>query len=145
MKTESTNGPHLVYSSRTPGRVRDRWPKELSLLRMSMNALGVRLMRLEYDGCEGEGEFLAPRLMDGEFKEITATLKDHFQQQVETFFHSLLESRYGEWAAGEGACGDFGIDFKFGTVVHVHRSRYRTTQYDTTRVDGFSAEWPDAY
>lgn len=143
MKTESTNAPHLVYSSRTPGRVRDRWPKQLSLLRMSMNALGVRMMRLEYDGREGEGDFLAPRLMDNEFQEVAATLKEQFVQQVETFFRSLLESRYGGWAAGQGACGDFGIDFKFGTVVHVHRYRYRVTEYDTTRLEGFSAACSD--
>lgn len=143
MKTESANGPYLVYSSPTPGRVRNRWPKELSLLRLSMNALGVRMMRLEYDGCEGDGEFLAPRLMDNEFQEITATLKDHFIQQLETFFRGLLESRYGEWAAGHGACGDFGIDFKLGSVVHVHRYRYRVTEYETTRLDGFSADCSD--
>src|SRR5687768_3168534 len=70
MRTENTSGPRLVYSSRTPGRVRERWPKELSLLRMSMNALGVRMMRLEYDGRDGEGDFLTPRLIDNEFREI---------------------------------------------------------------------------
>jgi len=110
---------------------------------MSMNALGVRMMRLEYDGCDGEGEFLAPRLMDGEFREITGTLKEEFVIQLKAFFGSLLEKRYGEWAAGSGSCGDFGIDFKFGTVVHVHRHRYRVMEYEATRHDGFNDDWPD--
>lgn len=143
MRTANINGPHLVYASRTTGRMRERWPKELSLLRMSMNALGVRMMRLEYDGCEREGEFLAPRLMDGEFQEITATLKEEFVLQLNAFFGSLLEVRYGDWAAGLGSCGDFGIDFKLGTVVHVHRQRYRVMEYEATRHDGFRDDWPD--
>lgn len=60
MRSESTRGPHLVYCNPRPGRCRDRWPAELRLLRMSMNALGVRMMRLEYDGRDGAGEFLPP-------------------------------------------------------------------------------------
>ena len=143
MKTEIITAPHLVYFSRTSGRARERWPKELSLLRMSMNALGVRMMRLEYDGRDGEGEFLTPRLIDNDFREITATLKEDFVVQLETFFGSLLERRYGDWSAGLGACGDFGIDFKFGRVVHVHRYRYCVMEYETERHDGFSDDRSD--
>lgn len=139
MKTESAQRPYLVFSNPTPGRARARWPKQLSLLRMSMNALGVRMMRLEYDGSKGEGDFYPPRLMDNEFQEITAELREHFLEQVRAFFRALLESRFAEWAAGEGACGDFGVDCKLGTVVHVHRYRYCVVQYETTRCDGFSA------
>src|SRR5688572_6185829 len=98
--TARTTGPRLVYSNRAPGRARERWPKELSLLRMSMNALGVRMMRLEYDGRDGEGEFLTPRLIDNEFHEITATLKEEFVSQLRQFFGALLEMRYGDWSAG---------------------------------------------
>lgn len=145
MRTENTTGPHLVYCNSRPGRSRERWPTQLSLLRMSMNALGVRMMRLEYDGRDGEGEFLTPRLMDNEFREITATLKEQFVAQLTAFFGELLKSRYGEWSTGLGACGDFGIDFKFGSVVHVHRYRYRVMEYDTTRHNGFSSDdSPDA-
>jgi hypothetical protein len=145
MRTENTNRPQLVYCSPTTGKPRERWPKELSLLRMSMSALGVRLMRLEYDGCDGEGEFLSPRLMDNDFREITATLKEPFVAQLTAFFGELLKARYGDWFTGLGACGDFGIDFKFGSVVHVHRYRYRVMEYDTTRHNGFSSgDSPDA-
>jgi hypothetical protein len=35
--TARSDGPRLVYSSRTRGRPRERWPKELALLRMSMS------------------------------------------------------------------------------------------------------------
>lgn len=145
MRTENTIGPHLVYSNRKPGRARERWPKELSLLRMSMNALGVRMLRLEYDGSDGDGEFLPPRLMDNEFRELTASLKEQFVEELTTFFGSLLETRYGDWTVGLGACGDFGIDFKFGTVVHVHRYRYRVMEYDTTRHNGFSHDLPETW
>lgn len=113
------------------------------MLRMSMSALGVRMMRLEYDGRDGEGKFLAPRLMDNEFHEISASLKEQFVQQLKTFFGALLQARYGNWKADLGACGDFGVDFKLGTVIHVHRCRSRVMEYDTTRVDGFTENLPD--
>ncbi|HEY0938456.1 MAG TPA: hypothetical protein VGE08_00035 [Steroidobacter sp.] len=83
--------------------------------------------------------------MDNEFREITASLKDDFVVQLTAFFGELLEARYGDWTVGMGACGDFGIDFKFGSVVHVHRHRYRATQYDMTRHTGFSDESPDSW
>jgi hypothetical protein len=110
---------------------------------MSMNAFGVRMMRLEYDGRDGEGEFLTPRLIDNEFHEITATLKEEFVLQLRTFFGPLLEMRYGDRSAGLGGCGDFGIDFKFGRVVHVHRYRYWVMEYETERHDGFSDDQAD--
>ena len=140
MSTRHVAGPRLVYSS---GKSRKafaaggaaRWPKELSLLRMSMNALGVRMIRLEYDGRDGSGEFLPPRLMDDEFCEFKAVLKEEFIDQLNAFFGRLLECRYGDWHQGLGACGDFGIDFKLGRVTHVHRLRY--IEYSTTRQDGF--------
>lgn len=37
-----------------------------------------------------------------------------------------------------GACGDFGIDFKFGRVIHVHRYRCCVMEDETERHDGFS-------
>jgi hypothetical protein len=140
MSTREVAGPRLVHSS---GKVRKtaaggeaaRWPKELSLLRMSMNALGVRMIRLEYDGRDGSGDFFSPRLLDEQFHEFRALLKQEFIDQINDFFARLLESRYDDWQQGLGACGDFGIDFKLGTVAHVHRQRY--IAYSGTRQDGF--------
>lgn len=137
MRTENCKGPHLVYCNSTPSKERERWPKELSLLRLSMHAVGVRMLRLEYDGCEGEGDFLVPRLLDNELRGIDANLKKEFVVQLEMFFGALLTTRYGDWSADMGACGDFCIDFKLGTVVHVHRYRYSVIQYDTRRHEGF--------
>jgi hypothetical protein len=102
---------------------------------MSMNALGVRMIRLEYDGRDGGGDFFAPRLVDDEFHEFEALLKQEFVDQLVGFFSQLLESRCADWKQGLGACGDFGIDFKLGTVAHVHRQRY--IAYSGTRQDGF--------
>lgn len=140
MSTRDTTGPRLVHfsgKSRKASADREvaRWPKELSLLRMSMNALGVRMIRLEYDGRDGNGDFFAPRLLDDEFSEFKAVLKDEFIDQLNGFFARLLESRHGYWHEGLGACGDFAIDFKLGTVAHVHRQRY--IAYSGTRQDGF--------
>jgi hypothetical protein len=140
MSTRNVTGPRLIHSS---GKARKasvagdaaRWPKELSLLRMSMNAIGVRMIRLEYDGRDGNGDFFSPRLLDDEFSEFTAELKDEFIDQLNRFFARLLESRHGYWPEGLGACGDFAIDFKLGTVAHVHRQRY--IAYSGTRHDGF--------
>ncbi len=84
-----------------------------------------------------------PRMMDNEFQEIAASLKEELVLQLKAFFGSLLEMRYGDWTAGSGSCGDFGIDFKFGTVVHVHRHRYRVMEYEATRHDGFNDGCPD--
>lgn len=83
MSTRDVAGPRLVHSSgkgrkASAGGEVDRWPKELSLLRMSMNALGVRMIRLEYDGRDGSGDFFAPRLLDDEFHEFSALLKEEF-------------------------------------------------------------------
>lgn len=140
MSTRDAAGPRLVHSSgkrrRASGAGGDAgWPKELSLLRMSMNALGVRLIRLEYDGRDGSGDFFAPRLMDDQFHEFKELLKQELIDQLNEFFDHLLESRYGEWQQGLGACGDFCIDFKLGAVAHVHRQRY--IAYSGTRQDGF--------
>ena len=140
MSTRDVAGPRLVHSS---GKGRKAsvaggaapWPKELSLLRMSMNALGVRMLRLEYDGRDGSGDFFSPRLLDDEFSEFKSVLKEEFIDQLNEFFARLLESRYGDWEQGLGACGDFGIDFKLGTLAHVHRQRY--IAYSGTRQDGF--------
>lgn len=140
MSTRDVAGPRLAHSS---GKGRkapavadaDRWPKELSLLRMSMNAIGVRIIRLEYDGRDGSGDFFSPRLLDDQFREFQSLLKQEFIDRINKFFARLLESRYGDWPQGLGACGDFCIDFKLGTVAHVHRQRY--IAYSGTRQDGF--------
>lgn len=140
MSTRHVAGPRLIYSS-GKGRKASAaggaagWPKELSLLRMSMNALGVRMIRLEYDGRDSGGDFFAPRLLDDEFSEFKAVLKDELLDQLNGFFARLLESRHGFWEEGLGACGDFCIDFKLGTLAHVHRQRY--IAYSGTRQDGF--------
>jgi hypothetical protein len=83
--------------------------------------------------------------MDNEFHDITATLKDEFLLQVNAFFGALLETRYGDWTEGLGACGDFGIDFKFGTVVHVHRYRRCMMEYEWAWHDGFGSDLSDGW
>lgn len=140
MSTRNIPGPRLIHSSGkgrkvSAGGESAPWPKELSLLRMSMNALGVRMLRLEYDGRDGNGDFFSPRLLDDEFSEIQSVLKDEFIDQLNGFFARLLESRHGFWHEGLGACGDFAIDFKLGTLAHIHRQRY--IAYSGTRQDGF--------
>lgn len=140
MSTRNVTGPRLIHSSLKGCKASAdgdaaRWPKELSLLRMSMNALGVRMIRLEYDGRDGNGDFFSARLLDDDFSEIDAVLKEEFIDQLNGFCARLLESRHGHWHEGLGACGDFAIDFKLGTVAHVHRQRY--IAYSGTRQDGF--------
>jgi hypothetical protein len=140
MSTRHVAGPRLIHSlgkSRKAPADREtaRWPKELSLLRMSIRACGVRMIRLEYDGRDGTGDFFSPRLLDDEFRELKAVLKDEFIDQLNGFFARLLENRHGFWEEGLGACGDFCIDLKLGTLAHVHRQRY--IAYSGTRQDGF--------
>ncbi len=58
------------------------------------------------------------------------------RQEVEVFFHELLELRFADWARAEGSRGQFEWNVESDQLTHLHQ--WRVIAYEDVTILGLS-------
>jgi hypothetical protein len=118
IRVEDDGDPRDVAATVTPPTMSRRAPDLCEWLR----TMDFSFVQVEYVGAHEGGQFLAPRC-------YRAVRADHWSvvgarsAQLIALFTALLESRYPDWRAADGSCGDFRWDLNTDELVHTHYVR----------------------
>jgi hypothetical protein len=117
-----------ISASQSRARMSDRLPQEVDALR----GAGVVLVAVEYAGAYGDRRIGDVTYYDAGGHPLTPHIPRGVRQEVEVFFHELLELRFSGWETGEGARGAFEWLIEIDRLEHRHDARF--VAYDTARM-----------
>jgi hypothetical protein len=83
-------------------------------------------IHVEYLGGEGRGEFFAPRCYRSTCSDPWTVVGERSAQLIQALA-ILLVSRYPNWQAAYGSCGDFRVDLNIQELIHTHYVRSERT------------------
>lgn len=105
-------------------------PEALSALR----AGAITLVRFEYAGQSDYRRMKPVTCHDTSGRPIKYQLSRTTRQEIEVFFHELLELRFPDWAVAEGSRGE--LEWNVETDELTHRHQWRVISYDEVTVTG---------
>ena len=108
-------------------------PEALSSLR----ARAITLVRFEYAGQSDYRRMKPISYHDASGRATKPQLSRKTCQEIDVFFHELLELRFPDWAKAEGSRGE--LEWNVETDELTHRHHWRVISYDEVTVLGLSA------
>ena len=102
----------------------------------ALRAAGIALVRFEYAGQADYRRMKPLTFHDASGRATRPQLPRAICQEIEVFFHELLELRFPEWAAAEGSRGE--VEWNIATDELTHRHQWRVIAYDEVTVLGLA-------
>ena len=107
-------------------------PEALACLR----AAKVALVRFEYAGQSNYRRVKPVTFHDASGCVTEQEVPRATRQEVEVFFHELLELRFADWAMDEGSRGQFEWNVEGDQLTHLHQ--WRVIAYEDVTILGLS-------
>ena len=128
MNTSHQNTAASTSNEPQVSRMSQRLPIDAEILRRAK----VAYADMVYDGWRGTRAIEPVNFRTSERRSSEPRLPPLVRLRVERVFHELLEARYPDWDAGDGARGGMIWFLKSDLLEHWHD--VRVTTYRTTRV-----------
>jgi hypothetical protein len=107
-------------------------PEALSALR----AGAITLVRFEYAGQADYRRMKPVAYHDASGRPTRSQLSRTTRQEIDVFFHELLELRFPDWAVAEGSRGE--LEWNVETDELTHRHQWRVISYDEVTLAGLT-------